>query len=138
MLRKIILTYYYVFFQAHSRSKYAKQFTSAWQQVFIQISVSLSTFILGIVICFENIFNKRFFPHIEKFSFIILFGILPGVILYQLLFNVYKISKENDDHNKVGIIITKPIRIIAWFFYVFSILFPILALFIRRYISLKD
>lgn len=117
MIKRMILTYYYVWLQGHTRSKYANDFSHHWFSAFLQLVMTQSLILVHAFILIDALFDLKITKSFGKYGFIFFFGIIPSLILYHLLFNVYKADKENDEPIKFGITITKRNKIISWLVY---------------------
>lgn len=123
MIKKLFLTYYYVWFQAHKRSKYAHQFSLHWYQSFLQVCLTVGMLVLGCFIFLDKLLEVNL--KIGKLTFLALF-ILVSSFVYYLLFVRYNANKESDETNQFGIIITKCTRLIAWSVFLLSFIIPML------------
>ena len=119
MIKRMILTYYYVWLQGHTRSKYAKDFSNYWFRAFLQLVMTQFFMLFYLLIVINLLFDVKITRFFGKVSFLFLFVILPSLALYHLLFSVYKADKENDDPTKFGINITKRSKVICWLVYAF-------------------
>ena len=116
-MNNILLCYYAVWYLAHKNSKYAKDFSHYWYSAFLQVVESLFAVIMIILVLLTEIFDIRI--HIGKFSWIILFAIIPGLLLYYLIFHIYKVDKNAEDADFDYLRINKTKKIAAWSFYIF-------------------
>lgn len=125
MMKKWVLVYYYVWFQGHLRSKYADDFSHHWFHAFLQVLLTLSCLIMTLLIIINAWFDLNIIATIGRHSLVVLVLIIPGFILYHLLFNLYEADKKDDDPAKFNIVITKGSKVIAWMIFIGS---PILVL----------
>lgn len=115
MFNKLLLTFYYVWFQGHKRSKYAKDFSHHWLHAFFQVSITFFLLMLSAIMVIEKIFPVKivYFSY-NKWLTVFLYFVLPSVLLYYYLFSYLKAEKENDDPSHLGIEITKTKKIFSW------------------------
>ena len=114
MIKRLILTYYYVWFQGHKRSKYAKDFSHYWYSAFLQLVATQSFILFNLLILIDMLFDFKITSLFGKHGSIFLIGIIPSLLLYYLLFNIYNADKENDEPTKFGINITKRSKVFSW------------------------
>jgi hypothetical protein len=130
-MKKLLLKYYFFWFQGHNRSKYAYQFSHHWYHAFLQVCATLSFAVFLLVFCLEKLTSTNLLFSNIKFLPVILYSIVPSILLYVLLFNYYKIDKNNDDPSEFGIEITKRTKVISWMVYILSFVITIGAIQLR-------
>ena len=118
MIKRMILTYYYVFLQAHTRSKYGKDFTNSWVKPYLQLAMTQSFILFHAFFLIDMLFDLKITKSLGRYGLVAIFFIIPSLILDHLLFNIYKADKDNDEPIKFGITITKRNKIISWLVYV--------------------
>lgn len=135
MFRKLLLTYYYVWFQGHKRGKNAHTFPEYyhWWAAFLQVSSTFMLIFIGVGFVINEIGILPFFILKNKILVLLVYGLLPSGYVYYMLFNCYKADKENDDEKRVGIIIDKKIRILCWVVYIGLPLGIMVALYFKTY-----
>jgi len=114
MLRNILLKYYYVWFQAHKRSKYAHEFSHYWFSGFLQVCATLFFSLFSLLFIFERSFSVDIIGSFNKWTVVFACFILPSTFFYYILFHYFKADKENDDPSHLRVAITKRTRVIAW------------------------
>lgn len=114
MFRNLLLKYYYVWFQAHKRSKYAHEFSHHWYSGFLQVCLTVFFILFNISILLEKLLEIHIVKGINNIVFWIVYLIIPALLLYYLLFNYYGVDKENDEPTAFDISITKKTRITSW------------------------
>jgi|GEM_PF-714900 len=120
MVRKILLKYYYVWFQAHKRSKYAHEFSHYWFSGFLQVCVTVGFIVINAIMILEKCFDIVILNPKNAVAFWTCFLILPSTLLYYLLFLYCKADKENDDPSHLGITITRSTKIISWIVFILA------------------
>lgn len=129
-MKKLILKYYFVWFQGHTRSKYASQFSHHWLHAFFQVCLTLFFILILGVFGLEKITSTNLL--FGKLLSMMLYLIFPSFLLYLLLFKYYEIDKKNDDPSAFGIKITKQTKIISWIVYFLVFVLVIIAIQLRR------
>lgn len=130
-MRKMILTYYYVWFQGHKRSKYAHQFSHHWFHAFAQMCVTLNLLVVIFAAMVETLFSVRFLLSLHKIYALLAYCIIPSILLYFILFHFYGASKTDDEPKALGIHITKKNRILAWCIFILLLPLVFLSIYIR-------
>jgi len=131
-MKKIILTYYFVWFKSHKNSKYAHQFNHYWYHALLQVCVT--TFLCLVLTTFlvELLFHILIIKIMAKYVFLTTYLILPSLVLYHLIFNFYGVKKANDSPARFGIKITKTTKVMAWVTYFGTLLLVLLFLFFQK------
>lgn len=119
MIKKFILTYYYVWFQGHKRSKYAHQFSNHWFHGFLQVCMTVFFWITTLFFIMKKLFSIDLFIF-NSYIYLFVNCILPGLGLYYLLFYSYGADQKDDDPKNFDITITKKTRIISWAIFILS------------------
>ncbi|MEJ6982230.1 hypothetical protein WG906_17325 [Pedobacter sp. P351] len=132
MIKKLILTYYYVWFQGHLRSKYADDFSHHWCHAFLQVLLTFFCLLIASLNIINASFDLNIIATTGRRSLVGLVLIIPGFILYHLLFNIYEADKKDDDPAKFKIVITKGSKVISWLIFIVSRLLAMGSIYIVR------
>jgi len=114
MLKDLLLKYFYVWFQAHKRSKYAGDFSHHWYSGLLQVCLTAFFLLFNISILLEKLLRMQIVKGMNNIVFWIVYLIIPALCLYYILFKHYGVDKEDDDPIKFGISITKGTRVVSW------------------------
>ena len=135
MFRKLLLTYYYVWFQGHKRSKNAHTFPEYyyWWAAFLQVSSTFMLVLLSIGFVMTEMGILPISILKNKILVLLVYALLPSGYVYYMLFKCYKADKENDDEKRMGITINRKIRVLCWVIYIAIPLGIMVALYFRTY-----
>lgn len=125
MIKKLLLTYYYVWFQGHKRSKYAHQFSNHWFHGFLQVCATVFFLLVSLLFIIKKLFSINLFLS-NNYLYLLVYLVLPALCLYYLLFYSFGADQKNDDPTYLGVTITKNTRIISWIIFVLSPVFLML------------
>jgi len=114
MLKDLLLKYFYVWFQAHKRSKYAGDFSHHWYSGLLQVCLTMFFFLVNVSLILEMLLNTRIIKGLNNIGFLLVYLLLPSALLYYILFKHYGVDKEDDEPVKFGISITKRTRAVSW------------------------
>lgn len=132
MLKVIFLKYYYVWFQAHKRSKYAHQFSDHWFYAFLQVCLSVSLTVIIFAFLLEFIFHINLLKLNNRVLFLCLYGLFPAFASYVLLFCVYKVDKGDDEPGRFNIAITRRTKYYSWAYFIGSFVLVMLIVAFRK------
>ena len=116
-MKKIILTYYFIWFQAHKESRYAHQFDNYWCHALLQVCLTTILCLLLFTFLIDITLSVNIIKLTNSFVFLLLYVLLPFIAMYYLIFNFYGVVKDSDSPSRFGIQITKKKKIFAWVIY---------------------
>lgn len=91
-MKKILLTYYYVFLEGHSK----KSKPPYWFFAFAQVTVTLLLFFFPILFFVEDLLNIK----MNQLGAMFFLGVIPSYLIYLLLFDIFKFDKFFDEDKK--------------------------------------
>lgn len=115
MFKRILITYYAVWYMAHKNSKHAKDFSHYWFHAMLQVAVTAFAVLMISISILEEIIGIRVMTYP---GVIYAIGIIPGLILYYLIFHQYGVDKNAKDEDFNYLNINKSKKITAWFFFI--------------------
>jgi len=131
-MKKILLTYYFVWFEAHKNSKYAHQFNNYWCHALFQVCTTTLLCLLFCTFLTEIILSVNIIKSMNQYIILLIYAISPFIVLYYLIFKFYGVKKANDSPVRFGIKITKTTKITAWVTYFGTLLLVLLFLFFQK------
>lgn len=129
-MKRLIVTYYAVWYLAHKNSKHAKDFSHYWYHAFLQVAASVSAILVSIFVLIDGIFGVRPIFFSGKFTFVFVFLIIPACLLYYLIFYKYGVDKNASDQDFDYLKINRKKKIRAWLFFLFNLVFVMLLMYL--------
>lgn len=126
MLRKTIITYYAVWYLAHKNSRYSTALN--WYRAFLQVAESSFALLLTIHMLLKGIFD--IYTKLAGIKMVLFFFIIPAIILYFLIFHIYRVEKNAPVQYFDYLKINKVKTVGTWFFFIFINLSMLLSMYL--------
>jgi len=129
MIKKVILTYYAVWYMAHKNSKHADDFGYFWLSALLMVGESIGALMTVVYLFVLGIIGAQ---TLSEYIFYILF-FLPFPIIYYLIFKKYGVDKNAEDESFDYLKICKRKIIQSWIFFIgINIIMSVFAPYFRH------
>lgn len=121
-MKKILLIYYYVFLEGHTK----KSKPPYWFFAFAQVVVTIFLFLFPIFFGIEDFLNIK----LNWLGTVFFLGVIPSYIIYLLLFDIFKFDKFFNEDKKRELSITKKTVYAAYFVYISGFIYLFILIYI--------